>query len=189
MATARLPQGGRAFVVSTTVESGATGDVEPRRTRLPQGGRAFVVSTTVELGATGDVEPRRTRLPQGGRAFVVSTTVESGATGDVEPRRTSERAARRNAPDDPPPLSPFAVVLLVLLVFPSSACRTSNRAARRNAPDDPPHFPPHPPFPAAPCGDSLFREMQTMQAYCKHIALACAVNAAFACMQRDAMHA
>ena len=157
--------------------------------RLPQGGRAFVVSTTVVSihafrgeGDFGDGFPRR--------QFHCTTGVKKRAahSNRAQPA-TSNRAARRNAPDDPPPLSPFAVVFLVLLVFPSSACRTSKRAARRNAPDDPPHFLPHPPFPAAPCGDSLFREMQTMQAYCKHIALACAVNAAFACMQRDAMHA
>jgi len=150
--------------------------------RPPQGGRAFVVSTTVvsihAFRGEGDF-PRR--------QFHCTTGVKKRAahSNRAQPA-TSKRAARRNAPDDPPPLSPFAVVLLVLLVFPSSACRTSKRAARRNAPDDPPHFPPHPPFPAAPCGDSLFREMQ---AYCKHIALACAVNAAFACMQRDAMRA
>ena len=153
---------------------GDFGDVEPRRTSERAGRSPAAV-------AFRRSPSRPPRLPVFRLPHIVSIHAfrGEGDFGDDFPRRqfhcttgVKKRAAHSNRAQP----------------------ATSNRAARRNAPDDPPHFPPHPPFPAAPCGDSLFREMQTMemqtmQAYCKHIALACAVNAAYACMQRDAMHA
>jgi len=102
---ARLPQGGRAFVVSTTVESGATGDVEPRRTSERAGRSPAAV-------AFRRSPPRPPRLP----VFRLP---------HIETRRTSERAGRSPAF---PPLTPLFPPRRAMILC-SEKCRQCKHTA------------------------------------------------------------